>query len=254
MDSQTLLQHTPRYVFDAGAVEASTELLKVYGMTTLQSIAAVPHDGMTIIQGNLRDGHQMRWELNHSAENNLTLVQATIIISGRELDPFKYRIAWGEVLHTYQTAADKGFEIATAPLWHELKMDQVAQLHEKALSQSSATLYSLLALLMSPKAYDMETVTPDEKLNRKRAKLGRPPLTSYKVIRIDMASRKKRSGSSQSDGSEGPQRAMHRVRAHLRIVEGKIIRVRAHFRGSAEHGIAVRSYVVGSQGKVGVRL
>lgn len=253
MQDIQLLNHTPRYVFDASAVTASAELADTYGSSAVNSLANVPHEGQVKIEARLESGDVMYWDLYHDSQAKITSVIADLKVTSLSyhesgIPSFRYHISWGSVPFVSQTPEEKGISVVTAGIFpNQPTAVDVVQVNNKALRQNSNTLLRLLALLMSPKAYDVEEVTPDEKLNRKRAKLGRPPLDSYKVIRIDMGKRKKRSVSSQSDGADGPVRALHRVRAHLRLVDGKIVRVRAHLRGSADCGIARRSYEVITQ-------
>lgn len=99
-------------------------------------------------------------------------------------------------------------------------------------------LLATLALLNSPKIVRFSDVSRS-RINAKRMRGGGFPLLDHKVVTIDLGAREV---LAQTKDSDGARRALHFVRAHLRIVRGEVLLIKPHWRGDASIGIVKPKY------------
>lgn len=113
-----------------------------------------------------------------------------------------------------------------------------------AIASMVPLFFALLALVNSPKVVKRDPAKL-EKLNRKRLSAGRYTYHPHHVVRLNVDRKTVRVGAS--DGGDGASRALHFVRAHLRLWEGRYILVQPHWRGDAQIGIVKPAYEVDRQ-------
>jgi hypothetical protein len=102
-----------------------------------------------------------------------------------------------------------------------------------------ATMVAVLAFLSSPRVHARNLVTFD-KLNKARARQGKWPLLAYHEVTINLASVEERTNVHTGTGSP---RALHFVRAHLRLCwSGIVVLVLPHWRGDGSLGIKRPAY------------
>lgn len=106
-------------------------------------------------------------------------------------------------------------------------------------------ILALLALLNSPKIVKRAPAKLD-KLNRKREAAGKYTYHPHHTVRINIDRKTVRVGDT--GGGDGASRALHMVRAHLRLWEGRYILVRPHWRGDPVIGIRNTSYEMDRSG------
>lgn len=100
-------------------------------------------------------------------------------------------------------------------------------------------LGAILALLNTPRL--AHVIDHDHaQLNRARMRLKRPPILSYKDVRITID--RGDLGIGQQISETGG-RALHHVRAFLRIQRGRVQLVRPHWRGNPRFGVIKHRYV-----------
>jgi hypothetical protein len=101
--------------------------------------------------------------------------------------------------------------------------------------QSTAkSILGAVALLATPSLCRKREVDM-ARLNRSRARSGKPPLFSHDAMTIDLG---KPTASGSSEPGDGHSRRHHFVRAFLRFRLGQMQIVRPHWRGDATLGIA----------------
>lgn len=97
-----------------------------------------------------------------------------------------------------------------------------------------------LALINTPRLADIRSANLS-KLNKARLKRKAPPLLQYKTVHIKVDQGKPGEGFQRH---ETKQKALHHVRAFLRLARGRVQIVRPHWRGNAKFGIVKHRYVV----------
>lgn len=106
------------------------------------------------------------------------------------------------------------------------------------LNRIGLLLLALLAVLCTPRLWVAREIDRG-KLNRARARRGRWPLFAYKEVVIDP----RRVSTVSPASGHGSPRALHFVRAHLRVrSNGRVEMVRPHWRGDAQLGIKRPAY------------
>lgn len=108
-------------------------------------------------------------------------------------------------------------------------------------------IFAFLALINSPKVVHRDPARVD-RLNRKRQASGRYTFHPHHVVRLNVDKKSIRVGAS--DGGDGASRALHFVRAHLRLWNGSYILVQPHWRGDPQVGIVKPGYEVDRQTSV----
>lgn len=103
-------------------------------------------------------------------------------------------------------------------------------------------LIPALILLNARNAVSVETVEAPEKLNRKRAAMGKPPLLGHRLVRIRLEGARYR--AAQADGAAGgPSARGTMVRGHFKVRRSGIFWWSPHPRrgfGAVTHGYEVR--------------
>lgn len=114
----------------------------------------------------------------------------------------------------------------------------------RAWSGLRPVLLAFLALINSPKI--VKRVPRDlAKLNRKRQAVGRYTYHPHHTVRLNVD--RKTFTVGEGHGGDGASRALHFVRAHLRLVDGSYILVRPHWRGDPAVGLRKTSYEIDRQ-------
>lgn len=101
-------------------------------------------------------------------------------------------------------------------------------------------LFALLGLLNARNVAETEAVSYG-RLNRSRAKLKKPPLSTHTLLKIRSVHRKSLTG--RGSGTSAETRA-HFVRGHFKKRHSGIFFWRPHLRGSLEHGYVGKDYEV----------
>ena len=138
------------------------------------------------------------------------------------------------------------FDLTTGMLWQsvagERGADQQTQ-HYKDRGgdpeQLISTVWAAIALINTPRISIRGTVEFG-RLNKRRAASGRPPILSYTTVRIAIDRGEVGPAVALSGGGE---RALHRVRAFLRLRRGRVELVRPHFRGNPRFGVVKHRYL-----------
>jgi len=103
---------------------------------------------------------------------------------------------------------------------------------------------AFLALINSPKIVK-RIPAKLERLNRKRRSAGRYTYHPHHTVRLNVD--RKSFTVQEGSGGDGAKRALHFVRAHLRLWRGIYILVRPHWRGDPAVGIRNTSYEIDRQ-------
>jgi hypothetical protein len=114
----------------------------------------------------------------------------------------------------------------------------------QSLELLKPVVFAFLALINSPKIVRRDPARV-ERLNRKRKAVGRYTFHPHHVVRLNVDRKTVRVGAS--DGGDGASRALHFVRAHLRLWEGRYILVQPHWRGDPQIGIVKPGYEIDRQ-------
>lgn len=121
--------------------------------------------------------------------------------------------------------------------------------HAPLLSQVKPILFTLLALMNSPKLIRTREVDL-QRLNARRLKRGKYPYHPHHEVRLNIDKHSFQITQGQGDG---PERCLHFVRAHLRFLvhprykNVSVVLVPPHTRGNPELGIMRTSYAVGKE-------
>lgn len=111
---------------------------------------------------------------------------------------------------------------------------------DSLMSDLRRVIIATLCLLSSPGRYELREVDFN-RLNRARARSGKWPLLAYKEVRIAIAGTPP---TVTPASGHGAARALHWVRAHLRLYRGKVILVSPHWRGDPQLGVKRPAYVI----------
>lgn len=104
--------------------------------------------------------------------------------------------------------------------------------------QLIAAVWSAICLINTPRLSILEPVDLT-RLNKARARSGKPPLLQHKIVRIAID----RGEVGPSVSLPGGERALHHVRAFLRLKRGRVELVRPHWRGNPRFGVIKHRYV-----------
>ncbi len=113
-----------------------------------------------------------------------------------------------------------------------------------AVAKLQPVILAILALINSPKVVKRDPARL-ERLNKRRAAAGRYTYHPHHVVRLNVDRNQVR--VSPSTGGDGATRALHFVRAHLRLWEGRYILVQPHWRGDPQVGIVKPGYEIDRQ-------
>ena len=148
-----------------------------------------------------------------------------------------------------------GEKLGSAPMWHDyldLRKDHTGRYTNQGLEDHVQMIHSCFVQFMILLQYPMICDTTDikgrgnifldRKIKHSVSELRRQPQFSHKILRLDLY------GNSQQKGGvveEGKGVAFHSVRKHLRrMANGKLTWVKAHFRGSKDHGTVFKDYEI----------
>lgn len=110
----------------------------------------------------------------------------------------------------------------------------------------AVSLVGILAFINTPKIIGQRQHMPhrglEKKLLKDRKNIGIFPLHAWKEILLRITPPKDMSGKDSKEAHLTGQKALHFCRAHLRIMYGKLVVVRGHWRGDASLGIEQRKY------------
>jgi hypothetical protein len=133
----------------------------------------------------------------------------------------------------------KETRINSAPQW----LRKAGEAMYDALREHALDIVMSLHIINTPTLVVYET--PDRsKLNKARAARGKRPMLTNSIVKINpihagITVRTKGQGTGEHVG-----RALHHVRSFLRFKQGRTEIVRAHWRGSADHGVSLHNYQV----------
>lgn len=96
-----------------------------------------------------------------------------------------------------------------------------------------------LALINTPRIAHVRDATLG-RLNNARDKKHKPPILQYKIVTINIDRGELGNGFQRTQTGE---RALHHVRAFMRLRRGKVEVVRPHWRGNPRFGVIVHRYV-----------
>ena len=105
-------------------------------------------------------------------------------------------------------------------------------------------ILAFLALINSPKMVKRIPAKVD-RLNRKRLAAGKYTYHPHHTVRLNVD--RKKFVVQEGHGGDGASRALHFVRAHLRLWKGTYILVSPHWRGDPQVGIRSTSYEIDRQ-------
>ena len=83
-----------------------------------------------------------------------------------------------------------------------------------------------------------------KKLSNRLGRTGRFPLKDWTEITLNVSPPPASGDEREKSGQQGSTRALHFVRAHLRLWNGSFIHVKSHWRGDANKGIRRSTYKV----------
>lgn len=109
-------------------------------------------------------------------------------------------------------------------------------------------VFGALAFINSPKIIGRRQHMPHKGLERELLKnqkvIGSFPLHAWTEIALDVTPPKEAAGQHEFEAHLTGRRALHFVRSHLRIREGRLQFVKSHWRGDAALGIRQSRYTV----------
>jgi hypothetical protein len=173
-------------------------------------------------QGSITTGDTLLW-MQRSEEPDPLLVPCWLDLPGRRL-ALGYSPRSKERLP--MTVKDHGID----PI-----------LGNRLLSQILDPLLAVMALVNSPKVVKSDFVDL-ARINKKRAALGRYTFHPHHTVKLNVDKKTVRTTAGQGDGGS---KALHMVRAHLRLVNDHYVLVSPHWRGDPAIGIRSTSYEAG---------
>lgn len=123
--------------------------------------------------------------------------------------------------------------------------DSTSALHRQA---ADARLYSLLAMINTPRVIGRTTHQPHAGLQRQiaasRAMPGKYPLQAWHELKLEVRPPRDETGHEPRQTILTGGKALHFVRAHCRIQNGALVLVSAHWKGDPALGIKQTRYRV----------
>lgn len=110
-----------------------------------------------------------------------------------------------------------------------------------AASNAGSFVPRVMMLLNLKNGVELVDRPAPEKLNFARAKKGKVPLFSYKVVSIRMPRRMRRNEERPPSRDEEHMR-LHWVRGHIKVRKGGIFWWSHHLRGDPEQGFSDKDY------------
>lgn len=132
------------------------------------------------------------------------------------------------------------------PIAHDLAQQEVVMMIEprqenkrRDLGMVVDRMLLMLHMIQQPRIVERRLVAHDERLQRSRAKAGKRPLVHYHEVTVHVTRRERAATAAAQDLERRTGRRLHHVRAFYRVRCGRLERVYAHWRGSAELGVSV---------------
>ena len=97
----------------------------------------------------------------------------------------------------------------------------------------------ILHMIQQPRIVERTLRVHDERLQRSRQKSGKRPLVHFHEVTVHVTRRERAAQAAAQDVERRTGRRLHHVRAFYRVRRGRLERVQAHWRGSAELGVSV---------------
>lgn len=200
----------------------------------------------TWIEHRLYDGNRAGFLLEQTGSGEIMCWSAICTNTGMWSsypDPFTVDLKWSGKLEDGNWPVKFSTSSTGKQLRKEIKFDP-----QRVAIVSSLTIVGALAFINSPRIIGRRQHMPHRGLERellKRQKvIGKFPLHAWTEIVLDVTPPKDAEGQHEYEAHLTGRRALHFVRAHLRIREGKLSFVKAHWRGDAALGIKQSRYTV----------
>lgn len=116
--------------------------------------------------------------------------------------------------------------------------DSLRDAHRVMLNHVAVDLMAILLMLASPKVAERREVN-NARLNRQRARNGKPPLLDHYEVRLSASERSYLTTAPKGGHAD---RIRHFVRRFMRIRRGRMEFVRSHWRGDPDRGIRHPNY------------
>ena len=200
----------------------------------------------TWIEYRLTDGNRAGCLLQEGAANEITCWSAISTSTGvwsSYPDPFTVNLKWRGKLED----GNWPIRFSRSSLGKKLVSETGIDPQRVAITTGLA-IVGALAFINSPKVIGRKQHMPHRGLERELLKqqkvIGKFPLHAWTEILLDVTPPKDAAGEHEFEAHLTGRRALHFVRAHLRIRDGKLIFVKAHWRGDASLGIKQSRYRV----------
>jgi len=109
-------------------------------------------------------------------------------------------------------------------------------------------VYALLAIINTPRLIGRKQHMPHRGLERKLANakglVGKFPLRAWTELKLSVSDIGRRADGCVHEAHYTGEKCLHFCRAHLRIANGKLVKVSAHWRGNPALGIKRTRYMV----------
>lgn len=200
----------------------------------------------TWIEHRLVDGNRVGMLLEQDKDGEIICWAAVMTSNGvwsSYPDPFSVNLKWSGKLEDGNWPVRFSRSAEGRKLQEQLKIDP-----QRVAITGGLTIVGALAFINSPRIIGRRQHMPHRGLERellKRQKvIGRFPLHAWTEIVLDVTPPKEAEGQHEYEAHLTGRRALHFVRAHLRIRDGKLQFVKAHWRGDAALGIKQSRYTV----------
>lgn len=158
-------------------------------------------------------------------------------------DPFTVNLKWSGKLEDGNWPVKFSRSAAGNKLLEEINLDP-----QRVAIVSSIIIVGALAFINSPRIIGRRQHMPHRGLERELRKqqkvIGKFPLHAWTEIILDVTPPKEAEGQHEYEAHLTGRRALHFVRAHLRIRNGKLSFVKSHWRGDAAIGIKQSRYII----------
>lgn len=161
-------------------------------------------------------------------------------------DPFTVNLKWHGKLEDGNIPVRYSWSFDARKLAETVQIDP-----QRVAITTSLTIVGALAFINSPRIIGRRQHMPHRGLQRdllrQQKLIGKFPLHAWTEIVLDVTPPKEAEGQHEYEAHLTGRRALHFVRAHLRIREGKLIFVKSHWRGDASIGIKQSRYKLKKQ-------
>ena len=200
----------------------------------------------TWIEHRLDNGNRAGFLLEQTGSSQIMCWSAICTKSGMWSsypDPFSIDLKWSGKLEDGNYPVRFSRSAEGKKLCEEIKFNP-----ERVAIVASLTIVGALAFINSPRIIGRRQHMPHRGLERDLLKqqkvIGKFPLHAWTEIILDVTPPKDAEGQHDYETHLTGRRALHFVRAHLRIRDGKLGFVKAHWRGDASIGIRQSRYTV----------